>query len=460
MNLGSLCKAVIRLNGQKEHFVQVKEKDNDLKLNKITNKRKIENNDKHQHNDDGNDDSDVDDKDNSGDETDEENVLEKSFDFSKNMDVLNGVQNTYLIDTDTSLALNKRRKKNTNNNNDNNNNKDDILEMIKSLKEENKKNREENKHLYEEQAISPFDSDFFDISDTVKSPDEYFTKYQIDEGLIKELCDKIKMEDEKVLDKYFSKMQYLLESSKVPQHYPELEKMDKKELEWLLEKTNKEISYFTKKIERKPIYTGEMLEATRFDIPPYCTPIKADIRKFDFKKLGEAQQFDVILMDPPWKMTSRTPSRGVILPYEQLSDEDILAIPVKEISSKGLLFMWVINVKISFALRILEKWGYKLVSTLVWIKTTKKRKLAKGNGYTLQHAKETCLIASKNVEESVIKKICSRPNTVLLPRKGTSQKPDVIHEFAEDLYPNGNYVEIFARRNNLRNHWVSIGNQL
>jgi len=30
----------------------------------------------------------------------------------------------------------------------------------------------------------------------------------------------------------------------------------------------------------------------------------------------------------------------------------------------------------------------------------------------------------------------------------------------EKMCPNGNYLEIFGRRNNLRDNWVTIGNEL
>lgn len=45
-------------------------------------------------------------------------------------------------------------------------------------------------------------------------------------------------------------------------------------------------------------------------------------------------------------------------------------------------------------------------------------------------------------------------------RRGQSQKPEEIYELAEKLVPNGFYLEIFARRNNLHNGWVSIGNEI
>ena len=43
----------------------------------------------------------------------------------------------------------------------------------------------------------------------------------------------------------------------------------------------------------------------------------------------------------------------------------------------------------------MENWGYKLVDELTWVKKTVNSKIAKGHGFYLQHAKESCLIGVK-----------------------------------------------------------------
>ena len=49
---------------------------------------------------------------------------------------------------------------------------------------------------------------------------------------------------------------------------------------------------------------------------------------------------------------------------------------------------------------------------------------------------------------------------ILSQRRGQSQKPVEIYELVEALVPGGTYLEIFARKNNLRDYWVSVGNEL
>lgn len=43
----------------------------------------------------------------------------------------------------------------------------------------------------------------------------------------------------------------------------------------------------------------------------------------------------------------------------------------------------------------MKKWGYKVVDSLAWVKSTVNNKIAKGHGFYLQHAKETCIIGVK-----------------------------------------------------------------
>jgi len=127
-----------------------------------------------------------------------------------------------------------------------------------------------------------------------------------------------------------------------------------------------------------------------------------DLRTFNFDALAKTQSkfsggrlFDVITMDPPWQLSSANPTRGVAIAYETLNDREILNIPFSKIQKDGFLFVWVINAKYRFAITLMEENGYKLVDEVAWVKQTVNGKIAKGHGYYLQHAKETCLIGVK-----------------------------------------------------------------
>jgi mRNA (2'-O-methyladenosine-N6-)-methyltransferase len=127
------------------------------------------------------------------------------------------------------------------------------------------------------------------------------------------------------------------------------------------------------------------------------------------------------------------------------------------------------------------------VDDIAWVKATVNRRMAKGHGFYLQHAKETCLVGLKGEDPPNTQgNRCS--DVIFSERRGQSQKPEEIYHIMEALVPNGTpfslissshhsaliffsclsreldmsgrYLEIFARRNNLRNHWVSVGLEL
>ncbi len=51
-------------------------------------------------------------------------------------------------------------------------------------------------------------------------------------------------------------------------------------------------------------------------------------------------------------------------------------------------------------------------------------------------------------------------DVIFSQRRGQSQKPTEVYELIERVVPGGSYLEIFGRRNNLRDYWVTVGNEL
>ncbi|OBZ83145.1 putative N6-adenosine-methyltransferase MT-A70 [Choanephora cucurbitarum] len=200
---------------------------------------------------------------------------------------------------------------------------------------------------------------------------------------------------------------------------------------------------------------GSVIE--EFDAPEWCIPIKANVMTYDWDSLAKEVQFDVIVTDPPWQLATHAPTRGVAIAYQQLPDICIEEIPIPKLSTNGFLFIWVINNKYAKAFELMERWGYSYVDDITWVKQTVNRRMAKGHGYYLQHAKETCLVGVKgkpNCRHSV------GSDVIFSERRGQSQKPEELYELIEELVPNGKYLEIFGRKNNLRDYWVTIGNEL
>ena len=188
--------------------------------------------------------------------------------------------------------------------------------------------------------------------------------------------------------------------------------------------------------------------------------INADVRTFKWKDFGNLVQFDVILMDPPWKVAVKDVTRGVAISYDQLTSETIMDIPLQYIQRDGYIFMWVIAAQLSNGIIMFRKWGYEFVTYLNWIKISKFGKYRPSHGYYMQHNKETLLIGKKGMP----RKKCNREffdSALIAPRNlRQSHKPGYLYQMIENMFPDMLYLEIFARPHNLRNGWVSIGIEL
>ncbi|CAG8507595.1 4250_t:CDS:10 [Ambispora gerdemannii] len=196
-----------------------------------------------------------------------------------------------------------------------------------------------------------------------------------------------------------------------------------------------------------------------FEAPDWCIPIKANVLTFDWDELANECQFDVILMDPPWQLATHAPTRGVAIAYQQLPDVCIEELPIAKLQQNGFLFIWVINNKYAKVFDMMKKWGYTYVDDITWVKQTVNRRMAKGHGFYLQHAKETCLVGKKGIDPPGTRYSISS-DVIFSERRGQSQKPEELYEMIEELVPDGKYLEIFGRKNNLRDYWVTIGNEL
>ncbi|CAO3593661.1 unnamed protein product [Absidia cylindrospora] len=170
---------------------------------------------------------------------------------------------------------------------------------------------------------------------------------------------------------------------------------------------------------------------------------QANVMTFDWESLAKEVQFNVI-------MAESSMATGYACSNPWCGDF---------LQTNGFLFIWVINNKYAKAFEMMEKWGYKYVDDITWVKQTVNRRMAKGHGYYLQHAKETCLVGLKGTLPSYCRRNVGS-DVIYSERRGQSQKPEEIYELIEEMVPGGKYLEIFGRKNNLRDYWITVGNEL
>ena len=99
--------------------------------------------------------------------------------------------------------------------------------------------------------------------------------------------------------------------------------------------------------------------------------IRCDIRHLNWQRVINIQRskygklFDVILIDPPWKL-------NVKVNYGLLTDDELVnSLPLFDLlDDDGLLFCWLVNAKLAFTLDWLRDLGFVLVDSLAWFKLT------------------------------------------------------------------------------------------
>jgi len=176
------------------------------------------------------------------------------------------------------------------------------------------------------------------------------------------------------------------------------------------------------------------------------------------------QHYGVIYADPPWAFKTYSDSdRGTVphraeeAPYESMTQQELLALPVNEIAAKDcILHMWVISSHLDQAFELAARWGFAFKSLgMVWVKTQKgdPETPKMGMGHWFRQEAEVCLLFTKGKPTRLGKGV---RQTILEPAREHSRKPDAGYERVEALSA-GPYVELFSRSS--RAGWDAMGNE-
>nr|CAG4709834.1 unnamed protein product [Naegleria fowleri] len=197
--------------------------------------------------------------------------------------------------------------------------------------------------------------------------------------------------------------------------------------------------------------------------------INCDLRYFTLSSLGK---FDVILIDPPWRVVQSRPQEAMMfsntnfkLNYNTLSYQEIMDINVGSLCDQGFCFLWVLNSSLQFGLNLLNHWGFTYIDKIVWVKKTKNDQIFAGTGYYFLHSTELLLVGVKHGSTKKngqkLQYISKVSNDILFSKIGIqSQKPMEVYEIIENMVPGARKIELFARNHNIRRGWLSVGNRL
>ncbi len=159
--------------------------------------------------------------------------------------------------------------------------------------------------------------------------------------------------------------------------------------------------------------------------------------------------FQTLLADPPWRFTNRTgkvaPEHRRLDRYSTMTLADICAIPVEDVAAKNAhLYLWVPNALMPEGLQVMQAWGFRYVSNIVWAKRRKDGGPdGRGVGFYFRNVTELLLFGVRGSMRTLAP-ARSQVNMIETRKREHSRKPDEQYELIESCSP-GPRLELFAR---------------
>lgn len=171
--------------------------------------------------------------------------------------------------------------------------------------------------------------------------------------------------------------------------------------------------------------------------------------------------FKTILADPPWRFANRTgkvaPEHRRLDRYSTMSLDTICDLPVSDaVADDAHLYLWVPNALLPEGMRVMESWGFRYVSNVVWAKRRKDGGPdGRGVGFYFRNVTELILFGVRGSMRT-LPPARSQVNMIESRKREHSRKPDEQYEFIERCSP-GPYLEMFARH--ARDGWSAWGDE-
>ncbi|WP_080427672.1 MT-A70 family methyltransferase [Burkholderia ubonensis] len=171
--------------------------------------------------------------------------------------------------------------------------------------------------------------------------------------------------------------------------------------------------------------------------------------------------FSTVLADPPWRFANRTgkvaPEHRRLDRYSTMTLEVIMSLEVKEVLAPNAhLYLWVPNALLPDGLKVMEAWGFRYVSNIVWAKRRRDGGPdGRGVGFYFRNVTELLLFGVKGSMRTLAPGR-SQVNMIETRKREHSRKPDEQYDLIEACSP-GAYLEMFARH--ARPGWVAWGDE-
>ena len=167
------------------------------------------------------------------------------------------------------------------------------------------------------------------------------------------------------------------------------------------------------------------------------------------------------MADPPWRFQNRTgkvaPEHRRLDRYSTLSLDEICALPVQDVvADNAHLYLWAPNALLPEGLRVMQEWGFRYVSNIVWAKRRKDGGPdGRGVGFYFRNVTELILFGVRG-RLRTLPPARRQVNMIETRKREHSRKPDEQYALIEDCSP-GAYLEMFAR--NAQPGWTAWGDE-
>lgn len=174
-------------------------------------------------------------------------------------------------------------------------------------------------------------------------------------------------------------------------------------------------------------------------------------------------RFGTILADPPWRFANRTgkmaPEHRRLRRYETLTFDEIGSLPVGRVAAENShLYLWVPNALLKEGLTVLDAWGFRYKTNIVWHKIRKDGGSdGRGVGFYFRNVTELVLFGVRGKNARTLAPGRRQVNLVATRKREHSRKPDELYDVIESC-SRGPYLELFARGS--RPGWTSWGDQV
>lgn len=170
--------------------------------------------------------------------------------------------------------------------------------------------------------------------------------------------------------------------------------------------------------------------------------------------------FRVVYADPPWAYNDS----GVIVigdaygraerHYPTMTIDEIAVLPIRErLTDDAVLFLWVTSPLLSACWPVIEAWGFQYKTSIVW------DKVAHNYGHYVSVRHELLLICTRGSCTPDVP--TPMPDSVVSVKRSDvhSEKPEEFRQLIDRLYPIGQALEVFGRKD-VGGRWTVYGNQL